>query len=68
MAGASGVRTWLQTHHLGWLTPRRLRALTAALFVVALLVSSLGLSGSSKPAHPARHAAVAAVDTASHSR
>lgn len=49
-AGASGVRTWLQTHHLSWLTPRRLRAITVALFVVALLVSSVGLTGSSDAA------------------
>jgi hypothetical protein len=68
MAGASGARTWLQTHHLDWLTPKRLRALTASMFVVALLVSSLGLSGSSKPTHPAHHAAVTAVAVAPHSR
>ncbi|MEA2372021.1 MAG: hypothetical protein QOH12_2415, partial [Solirubrobacteraceae bacterium] len=24
MAGVSGVRSWLQAHHLGWLTPQRL--------------------------------------------
>ncbi len=27
-SAASGLRTWLQTHHMGWLTPRRMRALT----------------------------------------
>jgi hypothetical protein len=32
-----------------WLTPRRMRAATAALFVAATLVSSVGLSGSTKP-------------------
>lgn len=56
MAGASGVRSWLQAHHLTWLTPRRMRAATAALFAAAAIVSSVGLSGSSKPtAQPAAH-------------
>lgn len=44
-AGATGVRSWLQTRHLTWLTPRRLRAATVALFVVAFAVSSIGLAG-----------------------
>lgn len=50
MAGASGVRSWLQAHHLGWLTPRRLRALTIAGFAAAMLGSSVTLSGSTVPA------------------
>jgi len=50
MAGASGARSWLQNQHLTWLTPRRMRAATVTLFVAALLVSSIGLSGSSRPA------------------
>ena len=59
MAGASGVRSWLQAHHLAWLTPRRMRAATVALFAVAVLVSSVGLSGSTKapakiPVHEVR--------------
>jgi hypothetical protein len=45
-AGATGVRTWLQTHHFAWLTPRRLRRLTVAAIVAAGLVSTIGLSGS----------------------
>jgi len=55
MAGASGVRSWLQNHHMGWLTPKRLRAATAVLFVAAFGISSVGLSGSSAPA-PSHHA------------
>jgi hypothetical protein len=53
-AGASGVRSWLQAHHATWLTPRRLRAATIALFVAAFGVSSITLSGSTPPAqgHP----------------
>jgi hypothetical protein len=52
-AGASGVRSWLQAHHMTWLTPSRLRAATLALFVVAFGISSIGLSGSStaSPSH-----------------
>jgi hypothetical protein len=40
-----------------WLTPKRLRAATVALFVAAFGVSSIGLSGSTTaPAHnPAAH-------------
>jgi hypothetical protein len=54
-AGASGVRTWLQTRHLTWLTPRRLRAATIALMMVAFVVPSVALTGSTKrPAHLGR--------------
>ena len=35
---------------MSWLTPRRLRAITITLFAVAAIVSSVGISGSSKPA------------------
>jgi hypothetical protein len=44
-AGATGARTWLQTRHLTWLTPKRLRAATVALCVMAFLVSTVGFSG-----------------------
>jgi hypothetical protein len=60
-AGASGVRSWLQAHHLTWLTPRRMRAATVGLFAAATLVSSVGLNGSTKPAEPAAHHAPARV-------
>ena len=46
MAGASGTRSWLQTQHQSWLTPRVLRAITIGLFVVAFVFSSVMLSGS----------------------
>jgi hypothetical protein len=58
MASASGVRSWLQTRGWTWMTPERLRRLTIAAFVVAVLVSTVGLSGSTHP--PAAHPAVAA--------
>jgi hypothetical protein len=54
-SAASGFRSWLQTHHLGWLTPRRLRALTVAAMCAAGLVSTVGISGSSPPAAPVAH-------------
>jgi hypothetical protein len=47
---ASGFRGWLQNHQLGWLTPRRLRALTIAAMCAAGLVSTVGLGGSAAPA------------------
>jgi hypothetical protein len=57
MAGASGTRSWLQAHHMSWLTPERLRAITIALFVAAFVLSSVAISGSGAPiAHAAVHA------------
>lgn len=50
-AGASGARSWLQAQHATWLTPRRLRAATIALFVAAFGFSSLTFSGSTPPPH-----------------
>jgi hypothetical protein len=60
-SAASGLRTWLQTHHLGWLTPRRLRALTIGVMCAAGLLSTVGVSGSTPPSKhipaPAQHSA-----------
>jgi hypothetical protein len=58
-AAASGARTWLQTHHMSWLTPSRLRAATITLLVSAGLFCSLGISGASPAA--AHHAPAPAV-------
>jgi hypothetical protein len=58
-SAATGFRTWLQTHHFGWLTPRRLRALTIGAMCAAGLVSTVGFSGST--ATPTRAAAAAEV-------
>jgi len=60
-SAATGVRSWLQNHRFGWLTPRRLRALTLTAMCAAALVSSVGFSGSGKasPAGGAKpHAAL----------
>ncbi|HTB49841.1 MAG TPA: hypothetical protein VK701_02600 [Solirubrobacteraceae bacterium] len=55
-SAASGLRTWLQTHNLGWLTPKRLRAITIGAMCAAGLVSTVGVSGSTPPAAQAAHA------------
>jgi hypothetical protein len=49
-SAATGFRTWMQTHHFGWLTPRRMRSLTIGAMCAAGLVSTVGMSGSSAPA------------------
>jgi hypothetical protein len=57
-AGASGARSWLQAQSFHWLTPKRLRNGTIALFVAAFGFSSLTLSGSSPARVRATTAAV----------
>jgi hypothetical protein len=52
---ATGLRTWLQTHHFGWLTPRRMRMLTLSAMGAAAIVSTIGFSGST-PATASQHA------------
>ena len=42
--GASGLRAWLAAHGFAWMTPTRLKRITVALVVVAILVSAT-LSG-----------------------
>ncbi|MGA9286197.1 MAG: hypothetical protein WBV85_12235 [Solirubrobacteraceae bacterium] len=57
-SAASGFRTWLQTHNLGWLTPKRMRALTIGAMCAAGLLATVGVSGSSPPTgHTAASAA-----------
>jgi hypothetical protein len=56
-SAATGFRSWLQTHHFGWLTPRRLRSLTIGAMCAAGLVSTIGFSGSSTPVTAHRAAA-----------
>jgi|1185.fasta_scaffold33569_2 hypothetical protein len=46
VAAASGTRTWLTRKRADWLTPNRLRFITIALFVAAVLVAGT-MSGSS---------------------
>jgi hypothetical protein len=66
-SAASGLRTWLQTHHMGWLTPRRMRMLTIGAMCAAGLVSTVGVSGSTPPtphASPTAHHGAGASATA----
>jgi hypothetical protein len=57
-SGATGLRTWLQTHNMEWLTPRRMRALTIGVMCAAGLVSTVGIGGSTPPtSHSAPRAA-----------
>jgi hypothetical protein len=53
MASASGARAWLQSR--GWLSPSTLRRVTVGAFAVAVTVSTIGLSSSTKAA-PQPHA------------
>ncbi|HEV2980327.1 MAG TPA: hypothetical protein VGX51_02765 [Solirubrobacteraceae bacterium] len=55
-SAATGFRSWLASHHFGWLTPRRLRALTIAAMSAATLVSTVGISGSGHSLRPASSA------------
>lgn len=48
-AGAAGIRAWLATRAFGWLTPKRLKAITIGLIAVALLASTVLIGGASAP-------------------
>lgn len=45
VAAASGTRTWLGRKRVEWLTPKRMRFITVALFVGAVLAAGT-MSGS----------------------
>jgi hypothetical protein len=65
-AGATGTRAWIAHRGYRWMTPRRLRAITAALLAGALIAAST-LSGSTphraSSAPPPAHAAPSAAST-----
>jgi hypothetical protein len=50
-ASATGIRSWLAQRSFSWLTPRRLRVITAGLLCAALVASSVLLGGSSATSH-----------------
>jgi hypothetical protein len=59
-AGVSGTRAFIAAKHLSWMTPRRMRAITATLLCAGLLASATLVSGSTaapngtpQPATPA---------------
>ena len=45
-AAATGVRSWLATRRFAWLTPTRLRRITAVLIGGVLIASTTLVSGS----------------------
>jgi hypothetical protein len=49
VGAASGARAYLNQRRFLWLTPRRLRVITIALVVTALVASATLVSGSSTP-------------------
>jgi hypothetical protein len=40
-AGATGVRAWLATHQPSWMTPLRLKRMTAAILCAAVLAAGV---------------------------
>ena len=65
-SAATGFRSWLQTHSINWLTPRRMRALTIGAMSAAAIASTIGFSGSSAPI--GAHSRPAASAPAGHTR
>ena len=43
VGAAGGLRAWVAARQPSWITPRRLRILTAALLTVAVLVAGIRL-------------------------
>jgi hypothetical protein len=66
MTGASATRSWLQAQHITWLTPKRMRVATVALFTAATIGSSATLGGSAAPAQ--HHAQSSRADVATRAR
>lgn len=48
-AGAAGIRAWLATRAFGWLTPKRMKAITMVLTGAVLIASAVLVSGTSAP-------------------
>ena len=61
-AGVSGTRAYIAAKHFSWMTPRRMRAITATLLAAGLLASTTLVSGSA----PRPRAAAPAVQHAQH--
>lgn len=49
VTGASGARSWLATRQWAWLTEANLKRTTVLLLAVALIASTLLVSGSAAP-------------------
>jgi hypothetical protein len=48
-AAVTGIRAWLATRGFNWLTPRRLKRITVCLIALALVASSVLISGPQPP-------------------
>lgn len=48
-AGATGLRSWLGTRRWAWLTPLRLKRITAGLLAMALVAATVLIGGSTPP-------------------
>jgi hypothetical protein len=55
VGAASGTRAYVASRRFVWLTPRRLKALTIALAVAALVASATLVSGSTATPHATGH-------------
>jgi len=53
-ASATGVRSFIAAKHFSWVTPRRLKVITAILLASALLASAMLVSGSTAKSATAR--------------
>ena len=51
-AAATGVRAWLGAHSPNWMTPRRLKATTAAILLVGVLAAASSIAPSGGDATP----------------
>jgi hypothetical protein len=55
-ATAAGTRSFIAARHFAWVTPRRMRAISAGLLAAALIASALLVSGSTPaPSHAGAH-------------
>ena len=43
-AGATGIRSWLAAARYSWVTPVRLKRMTAVLMAIAVAIASVGVS------------------------
>jgi hypothetical protein len=50
-AGVSGTRAYIAAKHFSWMTPRRMRAVTATLLAAGLVASTTLVSGSTAQSH-----------------
>jgi hypothetical protein len=67
-SAASGFRTWMQSHNFSWMTPKRMRRLTATAMCAAGIVSTIGFSGATPAGAAATHSHARTTHVASSGR